>query len=41
MGVTMDAVMIGSILTVVGAVVIVVVLAIRVGKLINTTHSKD
>lgn len=37
----MDAVMIGSILTVVGAVVIVAVLAVRIGKLINTTHSKD
>lgn len=36
----MDAVLIGSILTVVGAVVILVVLAIRVGKLMNTTHSE-
>lgn len=37
----MDAVVIGSILTVVGAVLVVVVLAIRIGKLINNTHSKD
>lgn len=37
----MDAVVIGSILSVVGAVLVVVVLAIRIGKLINTTHSKD
>lgn len=37
----MDAVLIGSILTVVGAVLVVAVLAIRIGKLINTTHSKD
>lgn len=37
----MDAVTIGSILTVVGAVLVVLVLAIRIGKLINTTHSKD
>ncbi len=37
----MDAVMIGSILTVIGAVLVVVVLAFRIGKLINTTHSND
>lgn len=37
----MDAVVIGSALTVVGAVVILVVLVVRVGKLINTTHSDD
>jgi len=37
----MDAVMIGSILTVAGVILVGVVLAIRIGKLINTTHSKD
>lgn len=36
----MDAVVIGSILTVVGAVLILVVVGIRVGRLINTTHSE-
>jgi len=40
-GVTMDAVMIGSILTIVGAVLVVIVLAIRIGNLMKTTHSKD
>ena len=37
----MDTVAIGSILAVLGAVLILIVLAIRVGKLINTTHSQD
>lgn len=37
----MDAVVIGSILSVVGAILVVVVIGIRIGKLINTTHSKD
>ena len=36
----MDAVLIGSILSVAGAVIILVVLAVRVIKLINTTHSE-
>ena len=41
-GVTMhDAVFIGSILAVVGSIIVIAVLAIRVGKLIKTTHSKD
>lgn len=39
--VDVDAVVIGSILSVIGAVLVVIVLAIRIGKLINTTHSKD
>lgn len=37
----MDAVVIGSALTVAVSVVIVVVLAIRVGRLIKTTKSED
>ena len=37
----MDAVAIGSILAVVGSIVVIVVLAIRLMKLINTTHSED
>ena len=37
----MDAVFIGAILSVVGAIVVFVVVAIRVMKLINTTHSED
>ena len=37
----MDAVMIGSILAVVGSIVVVIVLGIRIMKLINTTHSED
>lgn len=36
----MDAVLIGSILSVAGAVIILLVLAVRVIKLINTTHSE-
>ena len=40
-GELMDTVAIGSILAVLGAVLILIVLAIRVGKLINTTHSQD
>ena len=40
-GLFMDAVFIGSILSVVGAVVVFVVVAVRVMKLINTTHSED
>ena len=37
----MDAVAIGSILAVVGSIVVIVVLGIRIMKLINTTHSDD
>lgn len=37
----MDAVAIGSILAVVGSVVVLVVLGIRIMKLINKTDSKD
>ncbi len=37
----MDAVVIGTIFTVVGAVVVLAVLAIRIGRLIKTTHSED
>jgi len=37
----MDAVTIGSILAVVGSIVVIVVLGIRIMKLINTTHSDD
>lgn len=37
----MDAVVIGSILTVVGAVIILIVLGIRVSKLMKNTHSQD
>ena len=37
----MDAVFIGSILAVVGSIVVIVVLGIRIMKLINTTHSED
>lgn len=37
----MDAVAIGSILAVVGTIIVLVVIGIRVMKLIKTTHSKD
>lgn len=37
----MDAVAIGSILAVVGSIVVIVVIGIRVSKLMKTTHSKD
>jgi len=37
----MDAVAIGSILAVVGSIIVLVVLGIRVLRLIKTTHSKD
>ncbi len=37
----MDAVVIGSILSVVGAIVVVIVLGVRILKLMNTTHSED
>lgn len=37
----MDAVAIGSILAVVGSIIVLVVLGIRVAKLIKTTHSDD
>ncbi len=37
----MDAVAIGSILAVAGSIAILVFLAIRLVKLINSTHSKD
>lgn len=36
-----DAVVIGSALTVIGAIVVVVVLAVRILKLMNTTKSDD
>ncbi len=36
-----DWVAVGSVLSVVGAIVVVVVLGIRIMKLINTTHSED
>lgn len=39
--VTMDAVAIGSILAVIGTILVLVVLGIRVAKLIKNTHSKD
>lgn len=37
----MDAVAIGSILAVVGSIVVLIVLGIRVMKLIKNTHSED
>ncbi len=37
----MDAVAIGSILAVVGSVIVVVVLGIRISSLIKNTHSED
>lgn len=37
----MDAVLIGSIMTVVGAIVVLVVLGVRVTNLIKNTHSED
>lgn len=37
----MDAVTIGSILAVVGSIIVLVVISIRVTKLIKNTHSKD
>ena len=37
----MDAVAIGAILAVTFSIVVLVVLVIRVGKLIGTTHSED
>lgn len=37
----MDAVAIGSILAVVGTIIVVVVIGIKVAKLIKTTHSED
>ena len=37
----MDAVAIGSILAVVGSIIVLVVIGIRVTKLIKNTHSKD
>ena len=37
----MDAVLIGSILTIVGSIVVLVVLGIRVAKLMKNTHSED
>ena len=37
----MDAVFIGSILSVVGSIVVVIVLGVRIMKLIKTTHSED
>jgi hypothetical protein len=37
----MDAVVIGAIITVVGSVIVIGVLAIRILKLMNSTHSKD
>lgn len=37
----MDAVVIGSILTVVVSIIVLVVIGIRVGRQINKTHSED
>jgi len=37
----MDVVAIGSILAVVGSVIVVAVLAIRISSLIKNTHSED
>lgn len=37
----MDAVTIGSILAVVGSIIVLVVISIRVVKLINNTNSRD
>ena len=37
----MDAVVIGSILAVTISIVILVVLGVRIGRLIRTTHSDD
>ncbi len=37
----MDAVFIGAILSVIGSIVIFIVVAIKIMKLINTTHSED
>ncbi len=37
----MDAVFIGAILSVVGAVVVFIFLAVRIVKLMNTTRSED
>jgi len=37
----MDAVAIGSILAVVGSIVVIVVLGVRISKLIKTSHSED
>ncbi len=37
----MDAVVIGAILSVAGAVLVLIVLAVRIMKLINTTRSED
>ncbi len=37
----MDAVFIGAILSVIGAVVVFIFLAYRIVKLMNTTHSED
>ncbi len=37
----MDAVALGSIIAVIGSIVVLIVLGIRISKLINTTHSED
>jgi hypothetical protein len=37
----MDAVLIGSIITIVGSVIVLVVLGIRISKLMKNTHSDD
>ncbi len=37
----MDAVAIGSILAVVGSIIVLVVLGLRILRLIKTTHSED
>ncbi len=37
----MDAVVVGSILAVVGTIVVLIVIGIRVGKLMKNTHSED
>ncbi len=37
----MDAVALGSIIAVIGSIIVLIVLGIRISKLINTTHSED
>ncbi len=37
----MDAVAIGAILSVIGSIVVIAVIAIRVGRLMKNTHSDD
>ena len=37
----MDAVAIGSVVAVVGAIIVFVVLVVRISRLINSSHSED